>query len=293
MFRKLCGPDYLKNVVIVTNMWSKEVTMEEQNRERELRNDTKFFKSFIDDHATMVRHNNTLESAHSIIRQIYMKNPLPLDIQRETVLEDKILPSTGAGITLRIELLGPAENLQALLDNLQARLKAARDERNQVKVNEIQRDILEMIPSLARLYNELKNLESLSGSAIDVRMAWDKMNPKTQIIAIYRRSFGVENSPEINQLWAALGDTVSFFRKIPVMFDEFPLPLSVNEQLLHDEGGLTQDTQKRFDDWFKANRDGIRRIRTKVQHDLIDVAAPRRRKRERLPVWLRKPLGLS
>ena len=65
-------------------MWSKEVTVEEVSREQQLlRCDERFFKRLIDDHVSMTRHDNTIESAHNIIRSICNNNPLPLDIQQE------------------------------------------------------------------------------------------------------------------------------------------------------------------------------------------------------------------
>jgi hypothetical protein len=274
MFRKLCGSDSLKNMMIVTNMWSVEVTEEEQNRERQLRNDARFFKSFMDDHATMVRHDNTLESAHKIIQHICTNHPSVLDIQRETVVEMKTLPSTGAGIALRSGLLEPAQGLQVLAEGLQERMKVARAEGDYAKAAELRSEILELVPSLARLYNELKNLQALTDKEIDVMRVWNNMDPKAQIIAIFRRSCGTENNPELNAFWAALGDTIVFFKAILDVFQEYPLPLSVHEQLLHDTGMLTPDSSEKFDKWFSGNQEGIWDIRARVDNLIASRARP-------------------
>jgi hypothetical protein len=64
MFRKLCGDDTLKNVVIVTNTWSEVGQAKGEMREAELKN--KFFKPALDKGAQMLRHDNTVQSAHNI-----------------------------------------------------------------------------------------------------------------------------------------------------------------------------------------------------------------------------------
>jgi hypothetical protein len=93
---------------IVTNFWSKDITTEELNRERQMRDDDRFFKLFLDDPAQMVRHDNTIESAHNIIRGICKNAPSVLDIQFETV-KQRTHAATSAGITLHSSLLEPAQ----------------------------------------------------------------------------------------------------------------------------------------------------------------------------------------
>ena len=275
MFRKLCGSEALKNMMIVTNMWSKEVTVEEVNREQQLRGDERFFKRLIDDHASMTRHDNTIESAHNIIRGICNNNPLPLDIQRETVDQMKPLPATSAGISLRSDLLEPAQGLQVLVEGLQERIKAARAEGDQVKAAELRAELWELVPRLARLYNELKNLQALTGKEkVDVMRVWKKMNSKAQIIAIFRRSCGAErdNNTGMDDFWAALGDTIAVFREALDFFGQYPLPLSVHDQLLRDNGILTQDANEKFDQWMLHNRKEINVMRRKVRNLVSDVA---------------------
>jgi hypothetical protein len=250
MFRKLCGSNFLKNMMIVTNMWSMEVTEEEKNHERQLRDDHRFFKSFMDNHATMVRHDNTIESAHNIIRGICKNGPSVLDIQREIVDQMKPLSATSAGIMLRSGLLEPAQGLQVLVDGLQERIKVARAEGDQAKAAELRAELWEMVPSFARFHNELKNLHALIGKEkIDAMRIWNKMDSKAQLVAIFRRSCGVgrENNSEIDDFWAALGDTTIFFREALDFFEHYPLPFSVHDQLLRGTGVLTQYGNEKFD----------------------------------------------
>ena len=76
MVRELCGDAALKNVVLVTNMWSEVSPDVGQNRENQL--SAKFFKPVLDLGAQMVRHHHTVQSAHDIIRRMVANDPVVL-----------------------------------------------------------------------------------------------------------------------------------------------------------------------------------------------------------------------
>lgn len=81
MFRKLCGDSTLRNVMIVSNMWEKVPKDVGEARERELA--TNFLGPVLNKDARLMRHHNTVESAHNIIRAIGGNTPIPLKIQPE------------------------------------------------------------------------------------------------------------------------------------------------------------------------------------------------------------------
>jgi flagellar biosynthesis/type III secretory pathway chaperone len=100
MFRQLCGAETLENVVIATTMWSKVTDEEGQKNEQQLRTSPKFFQKALDRGATMLRHDGTLEGAHSLLRKLVGNKPKPLQIQREIVDEKKNIDETAAGVEL-------------------------------------------------------------------------------------------------------------------------------------------------------------------------------------------------
>jgi hypothetical protein len=104
MFRQLCGESTLKNVVIVTNMWSEVSQDIGIAREAELASEDLFFKPVLDKGAQMVRHSNTSASAHAIIARIVENHPLSLQIQRELVDQKMDIGKTAAGEELNREL---------------------------------------------------------------------------------------------------------------------------------------------------------------------------------------------
>ena len=102
IFRELCGEASLKNVVLVTNMWS-EVSVEVgEAREREL--SSNFLKPALDKGAQMARHHDTEQSAHEVIRRIMNNHPVVLQIQHELVDQHKDVANTAAGGAVDAEL---------------------------------------------------------------------------------------------------------------------------------------------------------------------------------------------
>ncbi|KAF8602528.1 hypothetical protein BDV93DRAFT_443727 [Ceratobasidium sp. AG-I] len=82
LFRRMCGTDTLKNVVIATNMWSSPPTSSEVNRERQLKEE--FFRPALDEGARMVRRANPgRDAAHDVIRMLLGQTPRPASLRRE------------------------------------------------------------------------------------------------------------------------------------------------------------------------------------------------------------------
>lgn len=102
MFRELCGDTTLKNVALVTNMWGEVSPEVGESSEYEL--SSRSFKPVIDKGAQMVRHHNTGQSVHDIIRMIVKNRPVVLQIQRELVDEHKDIVDTAAGEAVNKEL---------------------------------------------------------------------------------------------------------------------------------------------------------------------------------------------
>lgn len=103
MFRELCGPDALKNVAVVTNMWENLNSATAENRERELLEGRDFFKPLVDKKARVLRHDNTYDSAINIVRHLVSNDPLPLRIQKELAKPGaRIIDTSAAKCLLRI-----------------------------------------------------------------------------------------------------------------------------------------------------------------------------------------------
>ena len=104
MFRKLCGDEALKNVVLATTKWDDVTPEVGQQREIQLRED--FWKEMIQYGSVMMQVGTDPEhSPWNIIDKI-LSNPTieSVLIQRELVELQKIIPQTKAGGELRYTL---------------------------------------------------------------------------------------------------------------------------------------------------------------------------------------------
>jgi len=116
----MCGDKALRNVVIVTNMWGKVAPEVGTAREQELADS--FFKSALEKGARFLRHDDTIESAHEVIRTVLANQRVTLQIQEEMGEDRKKVSETTAGRELRRELDEHAEKRLTQLRELQEML---------------------------------------------------------------------------------------------------------------------------------------------------------------------------
>jgi len=158
LFRKLCGDDALKNVVIVTTMWSK-VTSEEGNaRQRELENDSRFFKPALDRNAAITRYDNTRASAHDILRMFLRNHPIPLTIQRELVDYRKHFLETEAAQEVNRGLQSLVQKHTAELKSLKAEMEEAKRTKDLKAVRELQEEHRKANALLIKIRTVSRNL---------------------------------------------------------------------------------------------------------------------------------------
>jgi DNA anti-recombination protein RmuC len=150
MFRELCGDTTLKNVILVTNMWSWVSREVGEARENELIGN--FFKPALDKKAQLARHQNTAQSAHDIIRKIMNNHPVALQIQRELVDEHKDILDTAAGEAVNREL-----NEQ--IRRHQAEMKAIREEMMQALKEKDEEARQELEEETRKLQQQIENIK--------------------------------------------------------------------------------------------------------------------------------------
>lgn len=124
-FKKLCGEQTLRNVVIVTNMWSEVDPQLGETREHELATQDDFFKPALDKGAKIMRHNGSLESAKLVIRYILGNNPMALQIQRELVDEHRDILQTAAANEMERELQAEKERQRVERERVRQEMEEA------------------------------------------------------------------------------------------------------------------------------------------------------------------------
>ncbi|KAH8775312.1 hypothetical protein F5883DRAFT_518737 [Diaporthe sp. PMI_573] len=110
IFRQLCGDSNLQSVVLATTMWkasTNESTRREfEERQENLRVNPEFWGEMAFHDSPVLRHNDNVDSALSIVQYILNQNRQTiLQVQREMMEDGKQLDETLAGQELNRELL--------------------------------------------------------------------------------------------------------------------------------------------------------------------------------------------
>ncbi|KAI8303891.1 hypothetical protein K4K61_006617 [Colletotrichum sp. SAR11_59] len=130
MFQKLCGQDALKNVILATTMWEDVKAELGNKREEELKNKSEFWGGMMNKGSTVLRHQNTQESALRLVKHFVEKAPeeatTVLELQKEMVDHGRSLDQTGAGQEVDGGLAKQRESQKSHLEELQKELEEAR-----------------------------------------------------------------------------------------------------------------------------------------------------------------------
>ncbi|CAL1717341.1 unnamed protein product [Somion occarium] len=161
LFKKLCGDDALKSVVIATNMWGGVEPGLGEQREIELASNDKFFKPALEKGSKLVRHDNTRISAENIIREIMGYPRLGLSIQIEVVDQHKSIGDTSAGQDLKAELEAEIEKQKEEKKKLQEEMDevlALNDKKHQEELDDLKTSLHELNKELQLLENTHRQL---------------------------------------------------------------------------------------------------------------------------------------
>lgn len=164
----MCGDKALRNVVIVTNMWGRVAPEVGDAREGELA--ASFFKHALDNGATFLRHDNTVESAHGIIRNVLKKERVTLQIQEE-INQGKWIEETAAGKELLRELDEQVEKRRQQLRELQEMLNQTEAGDGETR-QELQQEISNLRKELATLSRASAAGRSTSDFAATEALLW-------------------------------------------------------------------------------------------------------------------------
>lgn len=159
MFRRLCGSESLKNVVVVTTRWDALVNETEGvQREKDLMNNPKFFQPLIDAGARFLRHNNTSESAGRIMAQLLGNDPIALQIQVE-MSQGRKLSDTSAGAELGTDLSSLIRSHQVELENLRIELQTAMESKDETWTKGLEDERENLRKEMEKWHEEKRRLE--------------------------------------------------------------------------------------------------------------------------------------
>ena len=154
MFKKLCGEDALRKVVLVTTMWDKVLPREAELREKELIDTPEFWGFMVLKGSVTYRHDNTVESAVQIIERLTLDDStMTLDLQNQMVNQNQALDETAAGKALKSDLIKEREKWAAQLKEAQEQIQEAirrRDAESEQALQEVKKDFITRMERLER-----------------------------------------------------------------------------------------------------------------------------------------------
>lgn len=137
MFKRLCGRDSLPCVVLATTMWNKANLLKDEQREKELLENPKFWGDMVKAGSQILRHDNGKESAAAIMEYIIGKrHRVTLDIQKE-MASGKTLDETAAGLEVQTDMTALTKKHEQEMNNLRQELQEAKDMHDSMAVEEI------------------------------------------------------------------------------------------------------------------------------------------------------------
>lgn len=179
LFRKICGDEAMKHVIIVTTMWDTVSPNKGESRLQELQNE--YFSDAMRHGVRVMRHNNTDESAINVLVQLLGKDvkPRALRIQREMVDYRSQVVDTGAGKELMNQLGAEAKKLEKDASEkereerrLEEELKLAHEGLSSLGVEreELKEDIRRLRAALEKVKKERNNLKKALDDTLRARV---------------------------------------------------------------------------------------------------------------------------
>ena len=134
--------------MFMTNMWGKVDQDVGAAREQQLAAD--FVRPAVDNGARLLRHYDTTESAHGIIREILNNRRAALQVQQELVDEKREFDQTTVGEEINREVGETTRRLEQQVEELQDRLATVRGREEETRSH--------LGAEIARLRKEIKRL---------------------------------------------------------------------------------------------------------------------------------------
>ncbi|EAU87544.1 hypothetical protein CC1G_12343 [Coprinopsis cinerea okayama7 len=173
LFRKICGKESMKNVVVVTTFWDLVDFEQGESNERELQQEEGLLKELHDAGAKFFRMGHFEDGAQpdsdgfatpqQIVDHLLSLNPVWLQIQKE--METKSVPETSVGSTLMNDFEELKADYRRNIETLQSEIATLRS------ANEDERNHREVLREEAKSLREALRVWEEHGSEMKAKMA--------------------------------------------------------------------------------------------------------------------------
>lgn len=153
MFRRLCGENAEKNVVLVTTKWGCVTEDVGGSREQQLKSNPDFWQQMIENGSKDARFHGSHGSAWDAMKPILENNAVnpvaeAIRIQKELVDLGKMIPETDAGNTLRAALKEVADNHRRAVEGLNGTIE---DDEQRRRLKETEKELRQLLKQIQEL----------------------------------------------------------------------------------------------------------------------------------------------
>ena len=171
-FKKMCGEEVFKGIIVATTMWDKVTT--DELAKAEVRHEdlqAKILQDVIRGGGKLVRLSAVEIDAARILQHIVSKDRrLTLAFQRELVDENRLIHETGAGQVLYDDLKGSIETLQAKTQEAQEKIEKMAHSSRREELRELEDAVTEMTTTMRSVDEDIDHTKV---TLDDIRKAWD------------------------------------------------------------------------------------------------------------------------
>jgi hypothetical protein len=245
MFKKLCGPDALKRVILATTMWDRVLDGDGIDREKVLVDTPEFWGGMLSRGSSCHRHDNTVSSAKTIIGLLAGHDgPVATDLEKQLVDEHRPLDQTSAGRELHSEMLREKEKWERELREIEKEILVVVQQRDR----ESERLLREERDRYTRKISKVK------GDTEKLRSTMEKLlaDRDERVAAVEKRLQRQEDAYEGKLRW---------FQK-------------QSQQLKQELDGVKEerDELKKERDWLEDMKD-LAELRA-LRHELLAIPCP-------------------
>lgn len=164
MFKKLCGDDALRKVILATTMWDIVPGAVAEAREKELVDTPEFWGYMVSKGSRLCRHDKTLARAREIVESLITggdrsRPTIVLDLQDQMVTQARPLQETAAGIELEAEIARERKKFEKELKETREMMNEAirqRDSEAEKAMRELKTDYTNKIERLKSEHKKLR-----------------------------------------------------------------------------------------------------------------------------------------
>ncbi|KAF9869947.1 hypothetical protein CkaCkLH20_12556 [Colletotrichum karsti] len=173
LLESLVGDDALRNVILVTTMWN---MLRPEDRRRGLQREQElldnFWSSMEQKGSYVAQFDGTADSAYALVFQLAGKDSVVLDIQKETVEQDRSILETTAGMNLIHQLKKDSESYQLQMSNVekQLELEMREEPRDKDKIRQLKTKKQEIEKILRLMNGSVERMKVHPGSPMRDRM---------------------------------------------------------------------------------------------------------------------------